>query len=543
MRTVHPFHEETTGDMSASTAVRGKRISRRRFLGGLGIAGTALALPAGARADVPAMPGASSGKTPTVYATLYDLDRCVGCGACVEACHERNGARYPEPIKPFPDLVPAGTKNEDWSDRRDVDDRLTPYNWLYIQSATVDTPEGPREMHVPRRCLHCANPPCANLCPWGSARRETSGAVSIEASTCLGGAKCRTVCPWHIPQRQSGVGLYLDLMPRFAGNGVMYKCDRCADITARGGIPACIEACPYDVQTIGPRDAIIAEAKRLAAERGWHLYGLDDNGGTNTIYLSPVPFGLLDAAIPKGPGRPHLAPVADAMRDETRLAAVAATAPLAGFGAAMLRVAADIREAAHSDAPGAHSSHAMGKPGRAAPHRLSAPTAIDTITPHAFLHPATSRAVRAIWLACAIVLGFTGLMQMPIAARYGMTALPGLAWTGDFHVTHRMHYVFAALLLGLGGWLLGRALRQRAFPALTREGWLRLGLVAGLAGTGVLRVLKNLPDVSFSPLLTLWIDLAHLGLAVALGAVALVFAFTGRAAWTRPRPPAGRPPA
>lgn len=516
--------------MSKPTAVRGGRISRRRFLGGLGIAGTALALPAGARATVPAVPGAPSGETTTVYATLYDLDRCVGCGACVEACHERNGARYPEPVKPFPDLIPAGTKTEDWSDRRDVDDRLTPYNWLYIQSATVDTPEGPREMHIPRRCLHCANPPCANLCPWGSARRETSGAVSIEASTCLGGAKCRTVCPWHIPQRQSGVGLYLDLMPRFAGNGVMYKCDRCADITARGGTPACIEACPYDVQTIGPRDAIIAEAKRLAAERGWHLYGLDDNGGTNTIYLSPVPFGLLDAAISKGPGKPHLAPVPDAMRDETQIAAVAATAPLAGFGAAMLRVAADMRDAFSRDTHANISPHPTGMPNPANAH-------------NAFLPPATSRTVRAIWLACALVLGFTGMMQMPIAARYGIASLPGLAWTGDFHLTHRMHYVFAVILLGLGGWLLGKTLRKRTFPVLTREGWLRLGLLAGLTGTGALRVLKNLPDVSFSPLLTLWIDLAHLGLAVVLGVVALVFAFTGRGAWTRPRPTAGRPPA
>jgi Fe-S-cluster-containing dehydrogenase component len=47
-------------------------------------------------------------------------------------------------------------------------------------------------------------------------------------------------------------------MPSFAGNGVMYKCDRCYDQLALIRMPACIEACPEHVQTIGPRDEIAA---------------------------------------------------------------------------------------------------------------------------------------------------------------------------------------------------------------------------------------------------------------------------------------------
>ena len=78
----------------------------------------------------------------------------------------------------------------------------------------------------------------------------------------------------------------------------MYKCDRCHVHVAAGELPACIEAYPQEVQTIGPRDENIAQAKQLAQETGGHIYGLYENGGTNTIYDSPVPsFSMKPAAI------------------------------------------------------------------------------------------------------------------------------------------------------------------------------------------------------------------------------------------------------
>ena len=58
-------------------------------------------------------------------------------GACVEACRETNAPKFPDPQKPFPKMIPERVKVSDWSDKQDVDDRLTPYNWLFIQTATV----------------------------------------------------------------------------------------------------------------------------------------------------------------------------------------------------------------------------------------------------------------------------------------------------------------------------------------------------------------------------------------------------------------------
>jgi Fe-S-cluster-containing dehydrogenase component len=273
-----------------------------------------------------------------VLATLLDLSKCIGCGACVEACREANAQKYPEPVKPFPKMYPAKVKAADWSDKRDVDDRLTPYNWLFIQTASGTYNGEPFELNIPRRCLHCQNPPCANLCPWGAASKDGRGIVSINDEICLGGSKCKSVCPWHIPERQTGVGLYLKLAPSLAGNGVMYKCDRCKDRVAAGGVPACVEACPEGVQTIGPRDEILAQARKLAEDTGGFLYGDTENGGTNTFYVSPVPFDVLNQAVEKGPGKPHLASVANPFTTEDTLARAVYAAPLAGLAAGVLHL-------------------------------------------------------------------------------------------------------------------------------------------------------------------------------------------------------------
>ncbi len=309
-------------------------MNRRAFLMSLGTAGAALAAPTTAK-TVLARDAAPENEP---LATLYDLSRCEGCGACVEACRDAHAGKYPEPKKPFPKMSPARVKAEDFSEARDVDDRLTPYNWLFIQTATVTKDGRELTVNIPRRCMHCDHPPCAELCPWGAAAKYPDGAVRIDDSICLGGAKCRKVCPWHIPQRQTGVGLYLDLMPRFAGNGVMYKCDRCQDRMAAGKQPACVEACPYGVQTIGPRSRIVAAAHELARKTGGFIYGETENGGTNTLYVSPVPFPTLNAAIEKGPGRPGLGKTADVMGDQANLATSVLLAPIAGVAAGALRL-------------------------------------------------------------------------------------------------------------------------------------------------------------------------------------------------------------
>ena len=307
----------------------GQNLSRRSFLrGGIAAAATVAAT---------AIPGSSAAAQPEKdkqLATLIDIRKCIGCEECVGACAEANAAKFPNPQKPFPKMFPPRVKVSDWSEKQDVTERLTPYNWLSIQHATVEIDGEETELTVPRRCMHCVNPPCVKLCPWGAAKQLENGISRIDSDICLGGSKCNKVCPWDIPQRQTGVGLYLDLLPGLAGNGVMYKCDRCYNRIADGESPACIEACPEDVQTIGPRAEIIEKAHVIAKEIDGYIYGEEENGGTNTIYVSPVPFAELNKSIEKGKGKPHFEPVKDMMAEANNLAAAMVIAPVAGLAAA-----------------------------------------------------------------------------------------------------------------------------------------------------------------------------------------------------------------
>ena len=305
-----------------------KKISRRSFLkGGVAALGTLAAT------QVPAI--AAEPDKEQHLATLIDIRKCIGCEACVEACQDTNAHKYPNPEKPFPEMVPKRVKVSDWSEKQDVTDRLTPYNWLFIQEATVKLNGEETTLTMPRRCMHCSNPPCVKLCPWGAARQLKNGITRLDSDICLGGSKCKSVCPWDIPERQTGVGLYLDILPSMAVNGVMYKCDRCYDRVARGKQPACIEICPEGVQTIGPRDEIIRQAHEIAKEINGYIYGEKENGGTNTLYVSPVPFEELNRAIEKGKGKPHLGDAADTMADGNNLTVAMLIAPFAGVAAAV----------------------------------------------------------------------------------------------------------------------------------------------------------------------------------------------------------------
>jgi Fe-S-cluster-containing dehydrogenase component len=216
---------------------------------------------------------------------------------CVEACRKVNESQFPGPREPIKDLWPQKT-HDDWSKKKHVIDRLTPYNWTTVQKVQVDGDE----VFIPRRCMHCDNPPCANLCPFGALNKYEDAAVVINHDLCMGGAKCKAVCPWGIPQRQSGVGLYMKMQPIPAGGGVMYKCDFCHDRLNKSMIPACVEACEKRLGDkrplfFGKRDEILKMAHSRAKEISGYIYGEQENGGTSTFYISKVPFEKIHARL------------------------------------------------------------------------------------------------------------------------------------------------------------------------------------------------------------------------------------------------------
>lgn len=269
------------------------KISRRNFLIGAGLITAGNLLP---------VESAHSAISPNSYATIIDLTKCDGCKGlevplCVKACKTGNSNKFPEPDKKM--LKPYWPQKffDDWSTKRDVIDRLTPYNWIFVQKVKVNKNGEEVEVAVPRRCMHCDNPPCAKLCPFGVNKKHPEGPVTIDCKLCFGGAKCKDVCPWGVPQRQAGVGIYTKLDPLPVGGGVMYKCDLCFDEIKKGNQPYCVNECPKKAISFGKRDEIFKTAELLAKEKNLYVYGKDENGGTSTIYLSPIPFEEIDKAL------------------------------------------------------------------------------------------------------------------------------------------------------------------------------------------------------------------------------------------------------
>ena len=281
-----------------------ENISRRSFLRKIGAA-AAVGSAAGIARAKPALAGLSDENV----GILVDLTKCDGCSdvpvpRCVTACQDENGARYPEPEEEdVKDYWPQ-TKHEDWRARRGLRTTLTPYNWTYVQKVNVEHEGKTHILNIQRRCMHCDTPTCAAICPFGVIEKDSKGAVTIHDWGCMGGAKCRTVCPWDIPQRQAGVGVYLKMIPKFAGGGVMYKCDHCAPRMARGLQPACVKACQdrpgrEAPLTFGPRKDMLSLAHIRAREIGGYVYGDDENGGTGTFYVSPIPYEKIQAELKK----------------------------------------------------------------------------------------------------------------------------------------------------------------------------------------------------------------------------------------------------
>jgi len=131
---------------------------------------------------------------------------------------------------------------------------------------------------------------------------------------------------------------------------------------------------------------------------------------------------------------------------------------------------------------------------------------------------------KPVYLFLLFVMGLTGFAQMPIFKRYYIADIPGLAWLADFYATHYLHYIGAILLFGFFVYavVIYFAMMCNQFH-LTRAAYTRIGILLLIVVTGIFRVFKNLPDVVFSPLFTMTIDILHLIFMMLLMTFGIIF--------------------
>ncbi len=246
-------------------------ISRRDFLKGASlIGGSLLAWRMFGSANV--VHAQETTSTPDHYAMLTDMTRCVGCRRCEEACNKANNLPPPK--------VPFDEKSVFAEVRRTEPGVYTVVN-RYNNPKTGD----PVFRKV--QCNHCVEPACASACPVGALKKSKEGPVTYNENICIGCRYCMTACPFYIPTFQYNN----------AGSPAIQKCFMCYQRIAQGLVPACATECPAEAIAFGTKKELIKTARaRIAGQPDRYIdqiYGENEAGGTDWLYLSGVPFAAL----------------------------------------------------------------------------------------------------------------------------------------------------------------------------------------------------------------------------------------------------------
>ncbi len=165
------------------------------------------------------------------YGMGIQVDNCIGCNRCVEACKTENDV----PREPF--------YFRTWVERYTITADDT-----YVETIKL-TERRPREpvaedrdvlrtFFVPKLCNHCANPPCVQVCPVGATFSTADGVVLVDDHRCVGCRYCIQACPYG--------ARYLHPAKRTAD-----KCTFCYHRVVKGLLPACVEVCPTQARVFG----------------------------------------------------------------------------------------------------------------------------------------------------------------------------------------------------------------------------------------------------------------------------------------------------
>jgi len=183
------------------------------------------------------------------WGMVIDLDKCVGCGACMVVCQAENN--IPPPV--------------------DASNKRTSLTWLLVYELSNGKPYPDHDVaYLPRPCMQCGDPICVKVCPViATDKNQEGGIVSQVHPRCIGCRYCQAACPyraryfnWKDPVWPEGMEKTLTPDVSTRPRGVVEKCLFChprfmqardkariegrdPNALAEGDyLTACLEACP-----------------------------------------------------------------------------------------------------------------------------------------------------------------------------------------------------------------------------------------------------------------------------------------------------------
>ncbi len=186
------------------------------------------------------------------YGMGIEIDKCIGCSRCVEACKAEN------------DVLPEPFFFRTWIERyvikKDGDVVVESINvkGKASKERAQEDSDVLRTFFVPKLCNHCAHPPCVQVCPVGATFATEDGVVLIDSERCIGCRYCIQACPYG--------ARYLDPRTKTAD-----KCSFCYHRVRQGLLPACVEVCPTQARIFGDLKSKASRLVRFARMNKIHV--------------------------------------------------------------------------------------------------------------------------------------------------------------------------------------------------------------------------------------------------------------------------------